>query len=334
MNEHQVTLLSTVQSNPRNSPSAFETRLASPLFLPGTWGVSIMDITYPHRWTRIIKDIHYAIMFPSDQCVPEYAKEVILASEQPITATENFILSGRPERGSPGELNLFEDAGDINFNDKQCKYRVKIGTFSTGEQLDASSMVKHMDESLKSLYRLRFGDTSETAGEFISYDTIDHEVEFRNLMGSRYLIVAPIESSIIQMLGYSSRASLIRCKSGRLVEVMAVEHRNIALAKARRRRPLLQTRKVDLRKLENVFVYSDIVKSSLVGDSQSNFLGYFPIKSTYEQTGYWCFNPPYYHEVQHQTIETIAIKLCTEEGELFPNKDGKVIVRLHFRRIL
>ena len=45
-----VTSPSNVPGNPTNKPGAYETTIAVPLELPGTWEVSLMDITYPHTW--------------------------------------------------------------------------------------------------------------------------------------------------------------------------------------------------------------------------------------------------------------------------------------------
>ena len=48
--EFQVTLPSNVTGLAINTPGAYETTLAYPLELPGTWEVALIDITYPHTW--------------------------------------------------------------------------------------------------------------------------------------------------------------------------------------------------------------------------------------------------------------------------------------------
>ena len=39
-----------------NSPGAYETTLAYPLELPGTWEVALLNITYPHTWLDFEKE--------------------------------------------------------------------------------------------------------------------------------------------------------------------------------------------------------------------------------------------------------------------------------------
>ena len=54
--EFSVTLPSNVTGLNTNTPGAFETTLAYPLELPGTWEVSLIDITYPHTWLDLEKE--------------------------------------------------------------------------------------------------------------------------------------------------------------------------------------------------------------------------------------------------------------------------------------
>ena len=54
--EFQVTLPSNVTGLDTNKPVAYETTLAYPLKLPGTWEVTLIDITYPHTWLDLDKE--------------------------------------------------------------------------------------------------------------------------------------------------------------------------------------------------------------------------------------------------------------------------------------
>ena len=88
-----------------------------------------------------------------------------------------------------------------------------------------------------------------------------------------------------------------------------------------------------LRTISSMFVYSDIVEESLIGDSQGNILGFLPVQSKYGDQAYWSFNPPYYIPVRGKSITNITIKLAQDTGEPMPINEGKVICRLHFRRV-
>ena len=54
--QFQVTLPSNVTGLNTNKPGAYETTLAYPLELPGTWEVSLIDITYTHTWLDLDKE--------------------------------------------------------------------------------------------------------------------------------------------------------------------------------------------------------------------------------------------------------------------------------------
>ena len=81
-----------------------------------------------------------------------------------------------------------------------------------------------------------------------------------------------------------------------------------------------------------MYVYSDIVKLSHVGNSQIPIMGFFPITAHFQENGHWVFNPPLYVKVKEKIINRITIKICTETGEHFPIEDGEVICRLNFHR--
>ena len=97
--------------------------------------------------------------------------------------------------------------------------------------------------------------------------------------------------------------------------------------------PLPEIEKVNLPTLDNVFVYTVIIEQSLIIKSQANILGYFPIKSNFGETGYWCFTPPYDDNVIKNFIDTISIKLTRMNEELFPFKNGQIIIPLLLKRI-
>ena len=82
-----------------------------------------------------------------------------------------------------------------------------------------------------------------------------------------------------------------------------------------------------------MFVYSDIVELSLVGDTQAALLGSLPIQSQFGEQAFWSFNPPYYVRLREKHITTITIQLCDDTGEAFPIEDVKVMCRLNFRRV-
>ena len=81
-----------------------------------------------------------------------------------------------------------------------------------------------------------------------------------------------------------------------------------------------------------MYLYSDIVEQSPVGNSQVPIISFLPIKSNFQEIGHWVFNPPLYVRVREKNIRTITMKISTETGEEFPIHDDVVTCRLNFRR--
>ena len=62
-----------------------------------------------------------------------------------------------------------------------------------------------------------------------------------------------------------------------------------------------------IKKISNMYVYSNIVELSPVGNSQVPIMGFLPITSKFQETDHWVFNPPMYVKVKEKNIRTITI---------------------------
>ena len=87
-----------------------------------------------------------------------------------------------------------------------------------------------------------------------------------------------------------------------------------------------------IQRISNMYVYSDIVELSPVGNSQVPIMGFFPINNNFQENGHLVINPPLYVRVREKNIKTITMKISTETGERFPINDDVVTCRLNFRR--
>ena len=58
----QVLLSSNVKNNPRNKPNLYETELAKPLDLPGKYDLALINISYPHNWTNLVKFYQFFLL--------------------------------------------------------------------------------------------------------------------------------------------------------------------------------------------------------------------------------------------------------------------------------
>ena len=140
---------------------------------------------------------------------------------------------------------------------------------------------------------------------------------------SSYAIVCFSDNSVLQLLGLSKQTHTIATPGKPTVEYIVFEANS----------PIMSELTPQLKRLTCMFVYSDIVELSLVGDTQAALLGSLPIQSQFGEQAYWSFNPPYYVRLREKHITTITIQLCDDTGEAFPIEDGKVMCRLNFRRV-
>lgn len=331
-----VTLIADIKSNNDNSESAFTTKLARPLLLPGQWRASIMDIFYPFQWSNFYQEMTYAVlMVVSHNLTPEYGSRDILDPDQPLAVGLPSCIQTVKKKGlSEKETELYYDANDINFRNKAAKYEIVTGTIEEGKHSDPIAIVNQIQSTVEMMYRIQHPEAEESEFKnIVTFDPSSRTARFRHLKYSRYLIVSSGNVPLISMLGYGTRATSITATSKRVIEVLPVNIVDTVRSKDARRNPLPPREKVNLRTPDCVFVYSDIVEQSLIGESQGNILGYFPIKAKYGDAGYWCFNPPYDYKVIKQCIDTISIKLTGVNGKLFPFKNGQIIIRLRFERM-
>ena len=137
-----------------------------------------------------------------------------------------------------------------------------------------------------------------------------------------FAIACYSEHFIIKLLGFGSQSTVIETPQKRAVEYIVFNANMYVQAKLT---PSIQ-------RISNMYVFSDIVELSLVGNSQVPIMGFLPIKSYLQENGHWVFNPPLYVMDREKNIETITMKISTKTGEEFPIHGDVVTCRLNFRR--
>ena len=301
-----------------------------------------MDISYPHQWSDIHHDWTYAVLILSKTVIRDDANGALL-----YLWDENYILEAKQPRGqnrpsailtttntgvNQNEIDLFNDIEEISFSNRRQKYLIYMKTIEENKKSNLLSILNHIKTTITTYYRQEY-PSEEDCDDIVTYDPKTRKVTFKNLVHASYLIVAPAASSIISMLGHGKRSYQMTMSSKRNIQVLIVDSTFVMDIREKIKIPLKVVEEVNLRTLDNVFIYSDIIEQSLIGESQGNLLGYFPIKSQFGETGYWCFNPPYEYKVIKNWIDTISIKLTALNGELFPFKKGQIIIRLLFKRV-
>ena len=107
------------------------------------------------------------------------------------------------------------------------------------------------------LYRRRFPEAAaDECNDIVMFNPITRRITFKNLVRSRYLIAAPNNAFIISMFGQEARSEKICASSQREIDVHPVETDNSAHSQNRIRNTLPAIEKVNLRTLDNVFIYT------------------------------------------------------------------------------
>ena len=91
---------------------------------------------------------------------------------------------------------------------------------------------------------------------------------------------------------------------------------------------------VELSPFYHIFVYSDLVQPSLVGDTEESVLAVLPIDQT-KPWGSFCFREilsPQYYTINKAHMSQIEIKLMNEHGEAVRFEFGKTLLKIHVRR--
>ena len=338
--------------------------LATPLRLGGEWEVGLIDVSYPHNWNNIHRDFIVGLLVratagppssgngASRNNLPDDDDDEQMLSDAPMigvtaqtsqsTDKEELPLprvvrpSVRPRTPSPPRPPVLDNSGKHardhpnrdQFDERVYWYKqtnrlphfiyrriiVAKGGYETPNEL-----CDYLNTQLQRALEHDFSGGNLPKVEVV-YDKQRRHVLLSSLDRHIHVLAEP-NYSILHQLGFAAAMREVETQRGKL-DVLEVR-RDLVYAD---RAPILNT-------MSNIYIYSDLVDDSLVGDSRSRILGYLPIRSSYGEQGYWSFNPPYYVRVRGKHINSIKMLLCTDQGEIFPIKDGKVVCRLHFRRV-
>ena len=192
---------------------------------------------------------------------------------------------------------------------------------SSGEYNDANDLIKNFDSILQKVIRSHLIRIEKNHAYY-------HSRRMRTNIRStdtKMIVVSPKQSSILRLFGLKRNSKQIIIKTDCEVDVLYIP-KDMTYIEAKD--PIV------LRSITNMFIYSDIVEDSLVGDTQQCLLGFLPVMTKQGDQGYWCFNPPTYQLVTcNKKIEDINVQLKRDNNEPIPITDGKVICRLNFKRM-
>ena len=236
--------------------------------LPGQWCVLIIDISYPHQWTTIHRNLTYAVLFLIINAVLEYGHKSILYCKQPINLGTSAVNTEKLKQMPQLQANLFDYIKEINFLDTKARYEMITKTISKGKHTDIKSIVQQIASTITTLYSRRFPKSAANkCDDNVTYYLIIRWLTFKNIMRFRYLIAEPTDASIILLFGHGARSVKIRASSEQKIDVLPLITNNSAHFQIRIRNPLLPIKKVNLRTLDNVLVYTKIIEQSHIRES-------------------------------------------------------------------
>lgn len=85
--------------------------------------------------------------------------------------------------------------------------------------------------------------------------------------------------------------------------------------------------------IRSLYVYSDIVSPSIVGDEHANILRIVPVANSRFGTDIdTVFTNPYYYKVNNREFSKITIYIKDDVGKTVPFEYGRLVVTLHFKK--
>ena len=125
-------------------------------------------------------------------------------------------------------------------------------------------------ELIESRFHMVFTNTTIN----LRMDTYQYRVEINPNVN--FAIACYAERSILKLLGFGSQSTVIETPQKRAVEYMIFNANMLVQAKL----------PPSIHRIPNIYVYSDIVELSPVGNSQVPIMGFLPITSKFQESGH------------------------------------------------
>ena len=82
-----------------------------------------------------------------------------------------------------------------------------------------------------------------------------------------------------------------------------------------------------------MYVYTDIIQPTIVGDKLAPLLDIIPVQGEANRMHAYRMEKPRYVPLRQKSVAFPELELMTDEGEPIPFTNGRVVVKLHFKRI-
>lgn len=331
--------------NPGNKISNYKVRLAKPIrFAQGTeWEVGLKDISFTRSWYTLNfeQKIKYFNIGQSEHGVISKTVSEAYATLQPgyFTSPQSVIN----ELAVTLRDNNWGGIIELNPLTKTVIVKPKVVTNITKTK-EKKKYISHLSYPLFSEELLEF------LGLYSAYDHFFTE-KLKSSRPKRHKIdpILAEFGTILQKSSYgvnhNKRKDNVSQTSERYHQIDQYGFNPIPFEQAAYNMPampehpelnIVGTVPINLlAECHSLFVYTDIVESSRVGDSFTQLLNVIavPTKTEFGEQVFVRYERPYYHRVSKSDFEEIEIDIKDDTGASVPFRFGRTIVTLEFRRV-
>ena len=328
-----LTLPASVASDPKNTSSRFTTRLPETLSLKkGRQVIGLTDIIYPCSNTNVNSDTSYTITLKDGGTYRVIIPNGHYGSGEHIE--EILRLPKRSKRKAPEQ----GDGQAVKNDGKKAKGGSdsepilqpvpKLATepapksapprpASPAPKLAAEPAPKSEPPRPASPAPKPSDQPPTTAApppppaphvsELVRFEYKDVINRMQLEINADYVVKVELEPDLAYFLGYSNRVVTQSTTADRPIDF----YNNIS----------------------TMYIYSDVVDFSIVGNAKTNLLQCCPLSGTYGQMIQHTFNPVRYLPISRDTIDTVKIDILSEFGKLLNFNWGSTIVTLHIKTL-
>jgi len=296
MNECYIVLPSNSKGFDDNTTSSFSVRLPYQLTLMGKWELALTELVYPHTWKTLRGDKHEEdnIIWMKWGPNSQYTYAIVPAGHY---ADIFDLLKGLRQALKDAEKRAVKFHWNLN---------------------KAERIKKNLT---KSRYYEEFGDGPKCMVDCVrfDYDTIRKRIKVKlghpkskdSTPQPPHVTSLLLGRKLQYMLGFDDAEGVREFGKG-TTEASYPPDMKAGLS--------------------SLFVYTDIIKSQIVGPSLSPLLKCVPVMGKYGDLVEKNYENPQYLEIVSKTIDTISISVRDDQDKPILFEYGKLMLKIHIRK--
>jgi len=297
MDSFTITLPSNVSNNDsaKNRISSYQTKLAQRIDLDGEWHVGLYEISYTKSWYNIPKRESIELLDYSGQ-------RFGWTSLEPGFFRDGQSLQASIEEALTKEMHAYPTRYEPNTEEGMVDFTKEI-IVVTHPKIESQPQIFFDSNSHR--FELKFGRDENDNPIFVTFSS-----DLRSMLGfdkSEFdSIISACRERVIK--GNPIEDSLLRVQAKYPAEMRGGYH--------------------------TLFLYTDIVKPSLVGDRYAQILRTITVPNE-AKFGDQCvisYPNPIYFPLHVRNFQNIQLELRDDSGLLIPFQFGRTIVTLHFKK--